>query len=75
MMALPTGWPQNCSDLGKGQGAFELMSVKLDEIQQNWTRLMGIWCSLMHPTPMWPIHGHYECPKCHRIYGVPWKNH
>jgi transposase-like protein len=32
------------------------------------------WCYLMHPDPMWPIHGRYVCPKCQRSYPVPWEN-
>jgi hypothetical protein len=30
------------------------------------------WCSFMHASPMWPIHGHYECGICGRRYRVPW---
>jgi hypothetical protein len=31
------------------------------------------WCRAMHPDPMWPIHGHYVCPACGRVYPVPWQ--
>ncbi len=31
-----------------------------------------LWCRLMHATPMWPSHGHYECRTCGRNYPVPW---
>jgi hypothetical protein len=31
-----------------------------------------IWCDLMHDSPMWPIHGEYECRTCGRHYRVPW---
>jgi len=34
--------------------------------------LGALWCSLMHDSPMWPIHGHYECRECGRRYAVPW---
>ena len=27
----------------------------------------------MHPAPMWPVKGHYTCPKCLRSYRVPWE--
>jgi len=30
------------------------------------------WCKVMHESPMWPIHGHYQCRACRRIYRVPW---
>jgi len=30
------------------------------------------WCSLMHDSPMWPIHGEYECRICGRRYPVAW---
>lgn len=32
------------------------------------------WCHMMHPGPMWPIHGTYQCPSCHRKYPIPWEN-
>jgi hypothetical protein len=31
------------------------------------------WCHVMHPDPMWPVKGMYKCPKCHRMYRVPWE--
>jgi hypothetical protein len=34
--------------------------------------LGGFWCRLMHDSPMWPIHGEYQCRVCLRRYGVPW---
>lgn len=27
-----------------------------------------LWCSLMHTSPMWPVHGQYECRICGRHY-------
>ena len=33
-----------------------------------------LWCSLMHSSVMWPIHGHYACATCGRQYPVPWAN-
>ena len=32
----------------------------------------AVWCSLVHDSPMWPIHGRYECAVCGRHYQVPW---
>ena len=31
------------------------------------------WCQAMHPDPMWPINGAYQCPKCLRRFAVPWE--
>ena len=31
-----------------------------------------VWCNMMHESPMWPIHRHYKCRACGRIYRVPW---
>ena len=31
------------------------------------------WCQAMHPDPMWPINGSYQCPKCLKRYPVPWE--
>jgi hypothetical protein len=35
-------------------------------------KLGMLWCDLMHDSPMWPIHGRYECRTCGRRYAVPW---
>jgi hypothetical protein len=35
-------------------------------------RLSELWCDFMHDSPMWPIHGHYQCRTCGRLYRVPW---
>ncbi len=35
-------------------------------------RIGALWCSLMHDSPMWPIHGHYQCRVCGRQFRVPW---
>jgi hypothetical protein len=37
-----------------------------------WNRVSVGWCRAFHPEPSWPIHGHYHCPACLRIYPVPW---
>ena len=29
-----------------------------------------VWCSLMHESIMWPVHGHYECRTCGRRYSA-----
>ena len=35
-------------------------------------RFSAGWCRAFHPKPFWPIHGHYQCPRCLRTYPVPW---
>ncbi len=35
-------------------------------------KLGTLWCSFMHDSPMWPIHGQYQCRTCGRHYAVPW---
>jgi hypothetical protein len=35
-------------------------------------RVGTFWCDLMHDSPMWPIHGQYQCRTCGRHYLVPW---
>lgn len=35
-------------------------------------KLGTLWCGLMHDSAMWPMHGHYECRTCGRIYPVAW---
>lgn len=31
------------------------------------------WCQLMHPDPMWPVNGEYQCRVCFRKYPVAWE--
>jgi hypothetical protein len=38
-----------------------------------WNRFAVGWCRTFHPEPAWPIHGHYHCPACLRLYPVPWQ--
>jgi hypothetical protein len=35
-------------------------------------KLGDLWCIVMHTSPMWPIHGQYECGVCGRHFPVPW---
>jgi hypothetical protein len=42
-------------------------------MKELWTRAVGIWCQVAHPAPMWPVNGHYRCPKCLRSYAVAWE--
>jgi hypothetical protein len=42
--------------------------------QEKWLSKAGdLWCDLMHTSPRWPIHGHYECGVCGRRFPVPWE--
>lgn len=34
--------------------------------------LATLWCEIVHDSPMWPIHGRYECRVCGREYPVEW---
>ncbi len=36
-------------------------------------RVKRLWCTVMHPAPMWPVGGYYRCPKCLHRYPVPWE--
>ena len=36
-------------------------------------RTRARWCYAMHPDPMWPVRGEYQCPKCQRRFPVPWE--
>jgi hypothetical protein len=38
-----------------------------------WSWAGSKWCNLMHPAPMWPVKGYYQCPACLRSYPVPWE--
>ena len=31
------------------------------------------WCQLMHPDPMWPVGGEYQCRVCQRKFPVAWE--
>jgi len=35
-------------------------------------KLGMLWCDFTHDSPMWPIHGQYQCRTCGRHYPVPW---
>jgi hypothetical protein len=38
-----------------------------------WSRIAELWCTLMHPAPMWLSHGCYRCPVCLHTHPVPWE--
>lgn len=35
-------------------------------------QLSAMWCAFMHDSPMWPIHGRYQCRTCGRYFPVQW---
>ena len=35
-------------------------------------KLGSFWCTLMHDSLSWPMHGHYTCLTCGRQYVVRW---
>ncbi len=45
----------------------------MNTIRLAWTWVNKTWCSVAHPSPLWPIHGQYQCPKCFRVYQVEWE--
>jgi hypothetical protein len=49
---------------------------QFDRVYSAWQTAAGnagrSWCGLMHGSPMWPIHGQYQCGECGRSYSVPW---
>jgi len=36
--------------------------------EQPRSRIGRLWCTLVHDSPMWPVHGYYECRICGRRY-------
>ena len=44
----------------------------MKEMRRRWSKIAGLWCFVMHEEATLPIHGHYQCPKCHRVYAAPW---
>jgi hypothetical protein len=36
-------------------------------------KLGNLWCTLMHDSLSWPIHGHYTCLACGRRHSVTWE--
>ncbi len=44
-----------------------------DNVKTLGSRLQTLWCKSMHPAPMWPVKGRYQCPVCLRSYEVPWE--
>jgi hypothetical protein len=44
-----------------------------EETRQDFAGQLGaMWCGFMHNSPMWPIHGQYQCRTCGRHYPVQW---
>ena len=41
-------------------------------LEQATDKLRALWCEAVHDSPMWPIHGQYQCRTCGRRYPVEW---
>src|SRR6266545_1721145 len=54
----------------------ETTKQRLNPESATWQTAAGnlgaLWCTFMHDSPMWPIHGEYQCRTCGRHYPVPW---
>src|SRR5271165_3475554 len=55
-----------------GPLAPELQNTGHEASRIDMKRLGDFWCVYMHNSPMWPIHGQYECLTCGRRQPVPW---
>jgi hypothetical protein len=44
----------------------------MSHVRERWSRIAALWCSVMHDGATWPIHGRYQCNKCHRVIAAPW---
>ncbi len=42
-------------------------------MKRAWSQFGEFWCRHMHPAPMWPVRGRYQCPTCLRAYPVVWE--
>ena len=56
-------WHATCTDTG---------DAKMKAVKKPWFRWQALWCSMMHSNIRWPINGYYLCPRCKRLYRVPW---
>ena len=48
------------------------MPEKMNQSADRSEKLGALWCVVMHDSPMWPIHGEYQCRTCGRRHPVPW---
>jgi hypothetical protein len=52
-----------------------MQTIEQSTAEQTASEKFGaLWCDMMHDSPMWPIHGQYECRTCGRRYTVPWED-
>jgi hypothetical protein len=57
---------------GNREHLLKVRSGTMSQVRKRWSRIAGLWCSLMHEGATWPIHGRYQCSKCHRVISAPW---
>jgi len=60
---------KRCSMIEKMRHEFTELTATSREAA---SKLGAVWCRSMHDSPMWPIHGQYQCRTCGRHYSVPW---
>ena len=64
------------SRAGISQGRTRMARWKMfdprEEMVSLWETLCKTWCSIMHQSAMWPIHGQYRCRTCGRLFNVSW---
>jgi uncharacterized protein YbaR (Trm112 family) len=39
-------------------------------LRQLQSKVGVVWCRFTHESLMWPVHGHYACRTCGRVYPV-----
>jgi hypothetical protein len=47
--------------------------MRVKNVQDLLSDVSKVWCQMTHPSPMWPVNGQYRCPKCLRLFPVPWE--
>lgn len=51
-------------------GRYKLHLGESDMFKQLQSKVGVIWCTLAHDSVTWPVHGHYECRTCGRLYAA-----
>jgi hypothetical protein len=67
--AHPLVWLSNCQLNGMKT---PLKLITTERPSGILRRLADLWCTLLHDSVMWPIHGQYQCRRCGLLKPVPW---
>jgi hypothetical protein len=67
--AHPLVWLCNCQADGMNSHSTLTTTERPGGILR---RLADLWCTLLHDSVMWPIHGQYQCRRCGLRRTVPW---